>query len=52
MFRRYFKLDIEVNNVENQVQLAEVDLELKNCVGLARHLDKELIFQELRYLWI
>jgi hypothetical protein len=43
MFRCHFKLDVQIHYVENQVELTEVDLELENCVSLARHFDEELI---------
>lgn len=43
MLRGYFKLDVQIYNVEDQVKLTEVNLELENCVGLARHFHEELI---------
>ena len=48
----YLEVDVEVHDVHDEVELAEVDLVLQQRVGVPRHLDEELVLQILRDFWV
>lgn len=47
LLRRDVKLDVQVNNVENQVKLVEVNFNFESIEGLSRHFDVEFVFEKL-----
>lgn len=47
LLRRNVKLDVQVNNVENQVKLVEVNFNFESIEGLSRHFDVEFVFEKL-----
>jgi len=43
----YFKLNVEVDDVENQIKLVEINFNFECVECLSGHFDEELVFEKL-----
>ncbi len=48
----YFKMQVQVHNVQDQMQLVKIDLELQQIKSLSRHSNPKLLRHEFADFWI